>query len=178
MRSFLIAALLCSMIPSVYAKIPSQRVIDACLLTETRTAKGVKYTYIAKTGITENEVDNLDNKDEKKTSTVIDIGKDEFGVWKTVSPKAYGLVYNGKEIDIRKVKSLTKRAKPTEIDVGMTSAGIAKEGADTFVCVAFLFEGLGQSGSFQNVRGAYIIDKKAKVFMPYYVVGDIRKKSR
>ncbi len=176
MKSILAAFLLCSAIANAYAKIPSQNVIDACLLTETRTWQGVAYTYLPKSTINENTVDNLDAPAEKKTSTTIDIGKhDEFGVWQTESPRASGLVHNGKEININKVKSLDKRHRPVLIDVGMASGGIATEGADSFLCVAFLFPGLGESGSFQNVRGAYIVDRKARVFMPYYAVGDIRK---
>ncbi|MDB5920871.1 MAG: hypothetical protein JWR40_5105 [Massilia sp.] len=51
--------------------------------------------------------------------------------------------------------------------------GEARFGKKQFLCITFNFAGLGQSGSFQNIRGLYLIEvSKPPKF--YYTVGDMR----
>jgi hypothetical protein len=43
-----------------------------------------------------------------------------------------------------------------------------------YLCASFNFEGLGRSGSFQNIRGGYLIKTMNNRRTLYYATGDIR----
>jgi hypothetical protein len=173
MKTLVAAALLCAVAPHGHAANPSQKIIDACLSLGS-TSKRVTYKTIHNTSVNDiNEVDE-DNKDLHKTSTVVDLGKDTFGVWQTASPKASGLVLNDEQINWRQVTRLYKRHQLPEINLYKSLYGIAREGAKSYLCITFTFDGLGDSGSYQNIRGLYLIDRTTRPFRAYYTAGDIR----
>ncbi len=159
---------------AVQAKTPSQRVVDSCLSTHS-TSKTVRYTHTKNFSVNEiNEVDD-DHMGAEKISTVVEIGKDTFGVWSSKTPKGYGLVFNDKEMPLHRVTRLDNRNAPVEINLYKSIYGIAREGSSSYLCVTFNFDGLGESGSYQNIRGLYLIDRTARSFKAYYAAGDIRK---
>jgi hypothetical protein len=168
MKALLAKVLLYSISLNVQAR-PSQRIVDACLKTES-TSITVKYAELENSGFS-NEAD----EDAKKTSITRGHGKNVAGIWEVESPRAFGLVYNGSEIDLKKVTALDKRQVPAQFDIYQAVWGEAREGSNAYLCITFNFEGVGQSGSFQNVRGVYLIDTKASTFKPFYTIGDIRK---
>jgi hypothetical protein len=63
--------------------------------------------------------------------------------------------------------------KPGEFDPALAQWSIATEGAQQYFCVSFNFDGLGRSGSFQNVLGGYLLNTRTKEM--YFVVRDVRQ---
>ncbi|RAR50051.1 hypothetical protein C7401_14343 [Paraburkholderia unamae] len=54
------------------------------------------------------------------------------------------------------------KIKPSEFDPTLAQWSIAKKNREKFFCVRFNFDGLGQSGNFQNVVGGYLINTRTK----------------
>ncbi len=167
MKARIAGVIFCSLSVAGYAA-PSPRIVNACLSTQS-TSKAVTYTEIAHGGFNVEE-----DEEAKKISITVVHGKDTAGIWKVAVPKAFGLVYNGKQINLKQVVRLDKRNAPAEFDIYKAIWGEAREGGKAYLCITFNFDGLGQSGSFQNVRGAYLIEKQARAFKPFYAAGDIR----
>lgn len=173
MKKPFIAGFLCLLALAVQAKAPSQRIIDSCLSTDS-TSKTVRYAHTKDFSVNEiNEVDDA-HMGAEKTLTVVEIGKDTFGVWTSKAPKGHGLVYNDKEVPMHRVIRLNNLNAPVELNLYKSIYGIAREGGDSYLCVTFNFNGLGESGSYQNIRGVYLIDRNARPFKAYYAAGDIR----
>lgn len=63
--------------------------------------------------------------------------------------------------------------KPGEFNPTLAQWSIAKGGRQQYFCVSFNFDGLGQSGSFQNVHGGYLLNTKTKNL--YFVVRDVKQ---
>ena len=49
--------------------------------------------------------------------------------------------------------------------------GEAREGSKSYICATFNFDGLGKSGSFQSVRGLYLIERSAHSGATFYMSG-------
>jgi hypothetical protein len=79
-----------------------------------------------------------------------------------------------KKIPIRRVIQLGKDV-PRAFNPYTAQWGEAHHAKNSYLCITFNFEGLGESGSFQNIRGVYLIATKAKRPRFFYAVGDIRK---
>lgn len=168
MKEFLVAVLLYCFYDQSEAK-PSQKIIDSCLNTES-TSKTVTYHELERSGFSIEE-----DEDARKISTTMSYGKNKAGVWEVRSSKTFGLVFNGKEIPLKKVIRLDQRHPPSEFNIYKAVWGEAREGGAKYLCITFNFDGIGQSGSFQNVRGVYLIDQKAHAFRPFYLVGEVRR---
>ena len=93
-------------------------------------------------------------------------------MWEVKSTNAFGLIFNGEEPPLRRVTRLDRRHAPTPFDPYKAMWGDARQGAKPYICITFNFDGLGQSGSFQNVRGVYIIEKSSRAV--FFAAGDIR----
>ena len=159
---------------AVQAKAPSQQLIDSCLSTDS-TSKTVRYAHTQNFFVKEiKEVDD-DNIAAEKLSTVVEIGTDTFGVWTSKAPKRHGLVYNDREISLHRVIRLDNRNAPVELNLYKSIYGVAREGSSSYLCVTFNLEGLGESGSYQSIRGVYLIDRTPRHFHAYYAAGNIRK---
>ncbi|VWC14599.1 hypothetical protein BLA23254_05458 [Burkholderia lata] len=63
--------------------------------------------------------------------------------------------------------------KPTAFDPALAEWSMATVGRQRYLCVSFDFDGLGRSGSYQNVHGGYLLNAKTKDL--YFVVRDVRK---
>ncbi|WP_175965816.1 hypothetical protein [Burkholderia sp. BCC0322] len=63
--------------------------------------------------------------------------------------------------------------KPTAFNPALAEWSMATVGRQRYLCVSFNFDGLGRSGSYQNVRGGYLLNAKTKDL--YFVVRDVRK---
>ncbi|MES2317339.1 MAG: hypothetical protein V4631_07555 [Pseudomonadota bacterium] len=172
MKKIFTAGFLSLLALSAQAKAPSQRIIDSCLSTDS-TSKSVRYAHTKNFSVNEiKEVDD-DHMGAEKLSTVVEIGKDTFGVWTSKAPKGYGLVYNEKEMPLHRVIRLDNRYAPVELNLYKSIYGIAREGSNSYLCVTFNFDGLGESGSYQNIRGVYLVDRTARPFKAYYAAGNI-----
>jgi hypothetical protein len=148
---------------------PGKEVVKTCVKTES-TSPHVKYVDIPV-----NEINETEDEDARRTETTIRFGQDEMGIWQTDSPSAFGLVYNGKQVSLAHVARLS-REKPSQFDPSLARWGVVSEGAKSYICITFNFEGLGQSGSYQSVRGVYLLDRGAHRLRPFYTVGRVTAK--
>ena len=177
MKQTFVAGFLYLVSLAVQAKAPSPGIVNSCLSTVS-TSKTVRYAHTKNISVNEiAEVDD-DRIGAEKLATVVDVGKDTFGMWTSKAPKGYGLVYNGKEMPLHRVIRLDKRHAPVELNLYKSIYGVASEGNSSYLCVTFNFDGLGESGTYQNIRGLYLIDRTPRAFKAYYTAGDIRRSKR
>lgn len=148
---------------------PSLDATKTCVKTES-TSPRVNYI-----GIPANEINETEDKDSGRTETTIRFDREEMGTWEKSSSNAFGLVYNGKQIPLSGITRLSKE-KPSRFDLSLARWGLISEGTKSFICISFNFEGLGQSGSFQNVRGVYLLDRKTRPLRLFYTVGRVTEK--
>ena len=85
------------------------------------------------------------------------------------------LIFSGKLHRLSRAVALDDNhgLKPSSFDPTLAQWSIVGSGAQQYLCVSFNFDGLGQSGSFQNVHGGYLLDTKSKNL--YFIVRDTRK---
>jgi hypothetical protein len=145
---------------------PSLAVINSCLRIESKG--GVKYTDIAPHTFNEEYDEAL-----KMTSTTFKHRQSKVGMWEIADNNAFGLIYRGKNVATSEVVALSDKL-PSIFNPYTAQWGEAHEGRHSFVCITFNFEGLGESGSYQNIRALYLIDIIRKPARYYYIVGDVR----
>lgn len=146
---------------------PSDAVVNACLRTESVASK-VRYSPIDVVGFK-----IIEDGDMGKTVTTLDVGKDTVGTWDRKNPPTFGLTFNRKETPLSRVVRL-KRDQPPEAFVPYEAVwGLAQDGRKSYICATFNFDGLGKSGSFQNVRGLYLIERSKREAPSFYTVGKI-----
>ena len=166
MKSLLAGLLLGALSTEVGAK-PSVAVVDACLRTESASPK-VRYTPIPTDAfqVTEDE-------EAGKTSTTLRHGLDTVGTWEMKKPRAFGLVFNGRETPLARVTRLDKRKAPDVFNPYEAIWGEAREDSKSYFCATFNFDGVGKSGSFQNVRGLYLFERSGRGRAMFYTAGNI-----
>lgn len=148
----------------VIAGQPSQDVTKTCVSAESTSAR-VKYAEV-----TVHEILEAEDEDTKRTEITVRSGSDKFGVWQSSSPDSFGLVYNGREIPLSSVARLSSEM-PVPFNPYLARWGLITEGVRSYLCITFNFDGLGRSGSFQNVRGVYLIDRADRNVRTFYTVG-------
>lgn len=146
---------------------PSAAVVDACLRTESMSPT-VRYTSI-ETGAFQ----VIEDEEAGKTDITLQHGPDTFGTWEVKKPQAFGLVFNGKETPMARVTRIGKGMQPAVFNPYEAVWGEAREGGKSYICATFNFDGLGKSGSFQNVRGLYLFERHARTGAPFYTSGNI-----
>lgn len=84
------------------------------------------------------------------------------------------LIYLGKLYRLSKAIPLgdNRDIKPSAFNPTLAQWSILKRRNKKFFCASFNFDGLGRSGSFQNIHGGYLLDISTKTL--YFVVRDIR----
>ncbi|WP_176057969.1 hypothetical protein [Paraburkholderia sp. BCC1876] len=97
----------------------------------------------------------------------------DIGYAERKSDKA--LIYSGKIYQLSKAIPIgnNDEVKPTAFNPTLAQWSVAKEGKHQYFCVGFNFDGLGQSGAFQNVHGGYLLNLKNRDL--YFAVRDIRQ---
>lgn len=113
-----------------------------------------------------------EDEDARKTNTILRHGTDTVGTWEVKRPPAFGLVFNGKETPLARVTRLDKHKAPVAFNPTKPS-GKAREGGKSYICATFNFDGVGQSGRFQNVRGRYLIERSTRTTAPFHTAGNI-----
>lgn len=164
MKTIIFAAILgCS--PCWASPVPPQQIIQSCLKTE--SVGSAAYTNISPTHFSVEE-----DADVKRTSTTLAYKRHVLGMWKSTESEEFGLMYGTKKIPVAKIVKVGSDV-PAAFTPTTAQWGEARFGRKQFLCITFNFAGLGQSGSFQNIRGLYLIEVgKPPKF--YYTVGDIR----
>lgn len=166
MRSAIAALFLTAAFSSAHAR-PSDKVIETCVKAETISTR-TSYNSIAK-----NKISDIVDEETGEKETIVSFEKDRIGTWENSRPKKFGLVYNDKKIEINRVERLSSEA-PAKFDPSLALWGKIKEGSQVYICITFNFEGLGQNGSFQAVRGIYLIDQSARSHRVFYTIGKIQ----
>jgi hypothetical protein len=144
---------------------PSSGVVKACLRTESAMPE-VRYTPIDAGAF---EV--IEDQETRTTATVLRHGKNTVGTWE--GPVTFGLFFNGKKTPLKNVIRLDKAQAPTAFSPYEAIWGVAEEGKRSYICATFTFSGLGNSGSFQNARGSYLMERSKLAKVPFYAVGNI-----
>jgi hypothetical protein len=148
---------------------PSKDVISTCVKSESTSPK-ISYAAITADTYYINEDDRT-----KRTETTFRHRSDVLGTWKGAPPDTFGLIYNTQRIPLARVKRLSK-AVPSSFDTNLAIWGLIREGRRSYLCIAFNFEGLGQSGSFQSVHGVYLIERTTRPLRAFYTVGRVTEK--
>ena len=163
----LFAGLMLGTLAAHAAARPSPAVVDTCLRTGSTSPK-VDYIPIAADAfqVTEDE-------EAGETDIALPYGRDTVGTWQVKTPQAFGLLFNGKKTPLARVVRLDRDKAPVAFNPYEAIWGEAREGRNSYICATFNFDGLGKSGSFQNVRGLYLIDRRARNGVTYYSLGNI-----
>lgn len=96
-----------------------------------------------------------------------------FGMWENSDSSLFGLIADDREVPVAEVIKLGPAA-PSSFTPYTAQWGEVRDATNTYLCITFNFEGLGQSGSFQNIRGVYLFDLLHRPAKIYYLVGDVR----
>lgn len=163
----LLAGLALSAFCTLVCARPSAAVVESCLNAKSESPR-VRYTPIAT-----NTFQVIEDEDAGKTQTVLRAGSDTVGTWEAKKPAAFGLVFNGKETRLESVTRLDKNEAPAEFSPYEAMWGVAREVGKSYICATFNFDGLGKSGSFQNVRGLYLIERGKRAKTLFYAVGKV-----
>ena len=146
---------------------PGAAVVDTCLRTVS-TSPNVRYIPIAADAfqVTEDE-------EAGETDIALQYGRDTVGTWEVKTPQAFGLLFNGKKTPLARVVRLDKDKPPAAFNTYEAIWGEAREGRHSYICATFNLDGPGKSGRFQNVRGLYLIDRRARNGVTYYTLGHV-----
>jgi hypothetical protein len=164
MKILLLAGMIaCS--PCLAGSAPPAPIIHSCL--KTASVRDAVYTDISPTDFTIEE-----NDSHKRTATTLVHRGQTLGIWESSESEDFGLVFKTAKIPLAKIIKVGPDA-PARFTPYTAQWGAARYGTHRYLCITFNFPGLGESGSFQNKRGLYLIDaRKPPKF--YYTVGDIR----
>ena len=165
MKILLAGLLLAPLSPQAGAR-PGPGVVDACLRT-TSESPAVGYTPMATDAFQVTE-----DAEAGKIDITVRIGPDLVGTWEVAKTNAFGLVFNGRQIPLARVTRLDKRKVPAGFNPYEAMWGEAHQGNKSYICVTFNFDGLGKSGSYQNIRGVYLIERGARPGSTFYTSGN------
>lgn len=166
MRMLCLFAAVMSNMVSAHAS-PSKQVVATCLQARTISAK-VPYVDLAPGEFT------VEEDEERKTVSKTFVHRHRnLGVWERMASHQFGLIFDNREIQARQVIRLGAHA-PSVFNPYTTQWGEIHAANEAYLCITYNFEGLGQSGSFQNIRALYLVDLKRRPTKFFYAVGDIR----
>ena len=163
----LLAGLLLSTLAAQAGATPSSAIVDTCLRPQSTSPK-VHYT-----SITVDTFNLIEDDEAGKTEITLQYGADTIGIWDIKKPKAFGLIFNGKETPLASIIALDKRTPPTSFNPYEAMWGEVHQGNKSYICATFNFDGLGKSGSFQSVRGLYLIERQPLTGATFYMTSNI-----
>ncbi|WP_348699618.1 hypothetical protein [Duganella fentianensis] len=170
--SYLLAfALLCTH-AIAYARGPSKSVRESCLLSQTTTSK-IYLTHLSTNNIFEQSayIDDYDSPYYFLEDTT------EIGYAENAHEAA--LLYSQKIYRFAEASAIPSSLEiPRQFSPARATWDRIREGNTNYLCVGFNFDGLGHSGSMQNLRGGFLLHLGSKRADLYYIEGDIRKISR
>lgn len=145
---------------------PPASAIEACMKVETVPNEAV---YTEWTPITFGE---LPNPPRHRKEVLRHKDLELVGLWRNTKTKTWGLSYNGYDIPHKSVVRLDRKQAPYEFEPYKADWGEVVVGKRRYICISFNFDGIGRSGSYQNVRGIYLIEPKERG-RAYYTAGNI-----
>lgn len=163
----LVAGLVLTALCTLTSARPSMAVVETCLHAAS-TSPEIHYIPI-----NAGAFEIVEDIETKTTATILHVGKDSVGTWERTRPATFGLVFNGIETPLAQITRLGKSNAPTEFSPYEAIWGLAQDGKTSYICATFNFDGLGKSGSFQNVRGVYLIERRRHSQAPFFTIGNI-----
>lgn len=163
----LIATLLLGALSTQIRATPNPAIVEACLRTES-VSPTIVYTPFDASAF---EV--IEDVDAGKTTIVVHHENGTVGTWERKKPPAFGLIFNGKETPLTHVVRLGKSSAPTAFNAYEAMWGMAQDDRKSYICATFNFDGLGKSGSLQNLRGLYLIERGRRAKKTFYTMGNI-----
>lgn len=146
---------------------PNKKITDSCLSAEP-SSTDVSYVDLSPSSFYVEE-----DKVRKIESRTMLHRNQSFGIWEKPGSSQFGLVVAGRHVPVAEVIKLGGAA-PSSFTPYTAQWGEVRDAKEDYLCITFNFEGLGQSGSFQNIRGVYLFDLTHRPAAIYYLVGDIR----
>ncbi|WP_310634151.1 hypothetical protein [Paraburkholderia sp.] len=168
MKGILFAAIGLVMSGIAFADPPSENVLKSCLRGQSVSpAVTMRNLNVSKVAQKDNYVDGLD------AIYMFEYRGADAGYAEGKVGQA--LIYLGRAYRLSKSISVVGNngIKRSAFDPTLAQWSVVNKAAQKYFCVSFNFDGLGRSGSFQNVRGGYLLDTKSKIL--YFVVRDISK---
>ncbi|WP_157118976.1 hypothetical protein [Azohydromonas lata] len=147
---------------------PSQAIIQTCLKGNP-TQKSPTATEVP-TGEVYKEDNYLPGLE---AVFLIEKNQMELGYIKGKSGDA--ILFNKKIFQLNEARVAAGPLMPHEFEPYTATWLLITNQESRFLCVSFNFEGIGQSGRFQSIRGGYLIDARKKSKTLYFATGDISK---
>ena len=87
---------------------------------------------------------------EAVTARFVRHGAISAGMWPSEKTQKFGLMYGGHRSRPGRITPLHKQHRPEPFDVVLARYGMARMASQSYLCITFNVEGLGQDGSFQR----------------------------
>ena len=153
-----------------YAASPSEDMVKSCLQTRAVTTRSIAVEELD----THEFMQEDQYADGFDAIYIIKYGASDIGYAENKTGEE-ALIYAGK------IYRLSQAISSSPGNRGLLPGGfvptladwrIVKNKGQRFLCVSFNFPGLGSSGTFQNVRGEYLLNMKTRSL--YFYIRDIR----
>lgn len=103
--------------------------------------------------------------------------RDHVEVGLAQNERGAALVFGSSVYPLRNAIVVNKEAgEPYEFFPNLAQWGTVKTPKESYLCVSFNFDGIGRSGSFQNIVGAYLLSKASSKKL-YYTVENLKNLS-
>ncbi|MFC7652742.1 hypothetical protein ACFQT4_11120 [Pseudoduganella danionis] len=90
--------------------------------------------------------------------------------------QAAALVYSKKIYHLSAARPIPSSLEiPHHFSPALATWDRIREGETSYLCVGFNFDGLGHSGSMQNLRGGFLLQLGSNNTKLYYIEGDVRR---
>ena len=153
-------------VSAAYSAKPSDALIYSCM-SASPMSREIRLTLIS----TNESIDEDDYKPGYKATFFQYKGK-EIGYAQGTASNA--LIYDGVLYRTNAAtRLLAGKDEPVEINPNLAAWLLLSEGRDRFLCVSDTLGGLGRSGSYQNVRYAYLLSLSSPRHL-YFALGDLR----
>jgi hypothetical protein len=137
-----------------YAKNASEAIIQSCLKNKPKSS-----SIILKNLNTSQVAEEDDYKNGYNAPYLFEYKKREIGyAEKNNNEKA--IIHDGNIYNLKSALAIgnNKDVTPSEFTPSLAAWSILLSNQGKYLCVSFNFDGIGQSGSYQNVRGGYLLD--------------------
>lgn len=169
MKTLVLGALLCSWVSASLAVLPSRELLSTCLSAEA-TSASVQLQAIP----TNEVVSDDDYRRGYQAPYLIQVEGRDLGY--AQKGESHALIYRKQVFPLRQATNISgKEGKPVAFDPHLAEWLLVSQGNERFICVSFNFDGLGRSGRFQQVRGAYLLPANGPTRL-LFTVGRIQAK--
>jgi hypothetical protein len=168
MRKPALATLFLSAFSSLNAMPPSENTVMSCLASQATDS-----SIVVKSITPQDVIEQDDYSDGFDAPYTFEYEGGDVGYARNKTDQA--LVFEGKlyKLSSAQPDGNNHGIKPVDFAPTLAEWNIVKEAQAQFLCITFNLEGLGQSGSFQDVHGGYLLNTKNHEL--FFVVRDIRK---